>query len=117
MFSIFNKAPSEFKEERSCSPIAVAVNVGDNKLIDTLLNYMVNVNMEQGLDVRRKVAGKASAKVNTKKTTPLQFACSLGLYSVVGRLLREGANPNLINILDKPSKENKHNNKNNKLAI
>lgn len=31
-----------------------------------------------------------------RKKTPLQYACSLGLFTIVARLLKEGANPNLV---------------------
>jgi hypothetical protein len=97
-FSMFNQNVSEFKEDKVCSPLAIAVNVGDMKIVDALLNYMRGFNIEFGLEVSNQTkAVKSNAYTTLKKTTPLQFACSLGLYTIVGRLLKERANPNLLN--------------------
>ena len=39
---------------------------------------------------------KSNVFASIKRKTPLQYACSLGLFAIVGRLLKEGANPNLV---------------------
>ena len=39
---------------------------------------------------------KANIFSASKHKTPLQYACSLGLYLIVARLLKEGANPDLL---------------------
>ena len=39
---------------------------------------------------------KANLHQNSRRRTPLQYACSLGLFQIVARLLKEGANPDLI---------------------
>ena len=38
--------------------------------------------------------------------TPLQYACSLGLFQIVARLLKEGSNPNLLDDWDGRDKIN-----------
>ncbi|CDW86950.1 ankyrin repeat protein [Stylonychia lemnae] len=67
-FGMFVNSVDKSKESKMISPIAVAVNVGDYEMLDDLLNL--------------------------RKKSPLQYACSLGLYQIVERLLQEGANPN-----------------------
>jgi len=39
---------------------------------------------------------KSNIFASTRLKTPLQYACSLGLWEITARLLLEGADPNLV---------------------
>ena len=95
---MFKKDLEELKEEKTCSPLAIAVCVGDLKLVELLLVYLSHVELEYGLRVNMKSSPLllANQQQNCRLRTPLQYACSLGLFQIVGRLLKEGANPNLL---------------------
>lgn len=97
-FSMFSKEIDLKREDRSCSPLAIAVNVGDIRLVELLLTYLSHVQVENGLTIQAKSGAimKANIFSSSKHKTPLQFACSLGLYLIVARILKEGANPDLL---------------------
>ena len=48
-FSMFKKDIGEFMESKVCSPLAIAVCSGDLKMVELILAYMTNVDMEFGL--------------------------------------------------------------------
>lgn len=81
-FKMVNKAG----EEIFVSSIALAVNVGDYSMLDSLLNHLKNVNIDEGIEAK---SGDQSANfvLKIRRTSPLQFACNLGLYKIVDRLL------------------------------
>lgn len=85
-------------EERTCSPLAVAVNVGDIRLVSLVLRHLSHIDIERGLTVKAKqnAVMRANIFTSTRLKTPLQYACSLGLSEIVGKLLKEGADPNLV---------------------
>ena len=95
---MFKKDIIEQKEEKTCSPLAIAVCVGDLKLVELLLVYLSHVDVEYGLRVNMKSSPLllANQHANSRLRTPLQYACSLGLFQIVGRLLKDGANPSLL---------------------
>jgi hypothetical protein len=69
---MFNANVGEFKEDKVCSPLAIAVNVGEMRIVDALLNHMKNLNVEFGLEVTNNTkAVKSNAYTNLKKSTPL----------------------------------------------
>jgi hypothetical protein len=53
---MFHQQVDKAKEQKLISPIAVAVNVGDPELLEILLDNLKNVNIEFGLERRRKSA-------------------------------------------------------------
>ena len=55
-FAMFHHQVDKAKEQKLISPIAVAVNVGDPELLEILLDNLKNVNIEFGLERRRKSA-------------------------------------------------------------
>eukprot|EP00347_Sterkiella_histriomuscorum_P003332 403364693 len=95
-FGMFMHSIDKNKESKMISPIAVAVNVGDYELVDDLLNYLQNINIEFGIETRMKTQTilRQNQQNTVRKKSPLQYACSLGLYQIVERLLQAGANPN-----------------------
>ena len=95
---MFKKDIIEQKEEKTCSPLAIAVCVGDLKLVELLLVYLSHVEIEYGLRVNMKAGTLllANQSAASRLRTPLQYACSLGLFQIVGRLLKDGANPSLL---------------------
>ena len=97
-FSMFNAEANKFKEEKTCSPVAIASCVGDLRMLDVILAYMQNVEIEYGLEVCNKTQAllKSNIFASVKRKTPLQMACSMGLFAIVARLLKEGANPDLV---------------------
>lgn len=80
-------------EEIYVSVIALAVNVGDYGMLDSLLSYLNNINIDEGIEAKPRHQHEGQP-IKIRRTTPLQFACNLGLYKIVDRLLKEGANPN-----------------------
>ena len=53
---MFKKDIGELKEEKTCSPLAIAVCVGDLKLVELLLTYLSHVDLEFGLRVNMKIS-------------------------------------------------------------
>ena len=74
------------------TPIALAVNVGDYAMLDSLLNHLKNIKIDEGLEAKSPL--KTGSPPLLRRTSPLQFACNLGLFKICERLLKEGANPN-----------------------
>lgn len=69
---MFNANVGEFKEDKVASPLAIAVNVGDMRIVDALLNHMSDLNIEFGLEISTSnKAVKSNAHTNLKKQTPL----------------------------------------------
>ena len=61
-------------------------------MVTSLLNFLRQVNIEEGIEAKSKTS--KSGVLQVRRTSPLQFACNLGLYKLVDVLLKEGANPN-----------------------
>lgn len=80
-------------EEIFVSITALAVNVGDYAMLESILTTFKNVNIDEGIEAKFKDQ-KDNNIVKIRRTSPLQFACNLGLYKIVDRLLKEGASPN-----------------------
>lgn len=80
-------------EEIFVSIIALAVNVGDYAMLESILSTFKNINVDEGIEAKFKDQ-KDNMVVKIRRTSPLQFACNLGLYKIVDRLLKEGADPN-----------------------
>ena len=80
-------------EEIFVSVLALAVNVGDYAMVESILAHLKNVNLDEGIEAKFKDQ-KDNMVVKIRRTSPLQFACNLGLYKIVDRLLKEGASPN-----------------------
>ena len=59
---------------------------------------MSEVEVDFGLETKSRTAAplKTNQHKNARRRTPLQYACSLGLFQIVARLLKEGANPDLL---------------------
>ena len=100
---MFKRDVGELRQEKVCSPVAIAVSTGDPKMVDILLTHLNEVDIESGLTVTSKapVHVKSNVFVTQRHRTPLQYACSLGLFQVVARLLKEGANPNLMPVKER----------------
>ena len=88
-FKMVNKSG----EEIFVSAISLAVNVGDYQMLDSILTHMKNINIDEGIEAK-PIDQSDNLILKIRRTSPLQFACNLGLYKVVDRLLKEGANPN-----------------------
>lgn len=51
---MFNRNLGELREEKVCSPLAIAVSIGDPQLVVTLLTHLHDVDVEMGLQVQTK---------------------------------------------------------------
>ena len=51
---MFKRDLGELREEKVCSPLAIAVCIGEPKLVDTILSHMHEVEMEFGLETTSK---------------------------------------------------------------
>ena len=72
-------------------------------MLDSLLNYLQNIKIDEGVQTRAldpPIHKNRGHKQLVKRKSPLQYACSLGLYTIVDRLLQEGANPDGLNGVD-----------------
>lgn len=72
------------------SPIGLAANIGDYGIMDALLQYLQNVKIDTGLYAKALNAPIINNRQNrqlVRRVSPLQYACSLGLYKIVERLL------------------------------
>lgn len=81
-FSMFRRDLGELREEKVCSPLAIAVCIGEPKLVDVVLTHMNEVELEFGLQTSIKTPAplKTNLHQNSRRRTPLQYACSLGLF-------------------------------------
>ena len=48
-FSMFKRDVSEVREEKVCSPLAIAINGGDPRMVEVLLQHLVDIDIEFGL--------------------------------------------------------------------
>ena len=105
-FTMFKRNVVELKEEKVCSPLAIAVNTGSPLMVEALFGGLHGIEVDFGLEVTGKHPVQLHSQTNVyskiRRRTPLQYACSLGLFQIVARLLKEGANPNIL-----PLKERK----------
>lgn len=72
-------------------------------MLDSLLNYLQNIKIDEGVQTRAldpPIHKNRGHRQLVKRKSPLQYACSLGLYTIVDRLLQEGANPDGLNGVD-----------------
>lgn len=51
-FSMFRRDVGELREDKVCSPLAIAVSVGDANLVEVILGYLRDLDIEEGLVVR-----------------------------------------------------------------
>jgi hypothetical protein len=82
-FKMHNQSINQSREEIFVSPIALAVNIGDYALLDSLLEYLKNIQINNGLEARTLNPPIINNKLNKtviRRRSPLQYACSLGLY-------------------------------------
>ena len=49
---MFRKDLGELREEKTCSPLAIAVSIGDENLVQVLLGYLRDLDIEEGLHVK-----------------------------------------------------------------
>ena len=70
---MFKRDLGELREEKVCSPLAIAVCIGDAKLVDAILCYMSEVEIEFGLNRTSKtpVPLKTNLYQNLRKRSPL----------------------------------------------
>lgn len=69
---MFNKNVRFKREEVLVSPIALATCIGDYSMLEALLGYLTNVNVDRGLYARalnQPIMGKAKSVV--RRTSPL----------------------------------------------
>lgn len=71
----------------------------------SLRTDLTNANLEFGLEIRRKAQSilRQNQGNQVKKVSPLQYACSLGLYNIVEMLLQAGAKPDGLNLNERQS--------------
>ena len=60
---MFSKELDLKREERCCSPLAIAVNVGDIKLVELILAYLSPIEIENGLTISAKVGAIMEANI------------------------------------------------------
>lgn len=53
-FSMFKKDMRELKEEKVCSPLAIAVNTGSPQMVESLFNGLHGIEVDFGLQVTSK---------------------------------------------------------------
>jgi len=69
-------------------------------MLDSILGYLKNIKVDEGLQARSlnpPIQKTRNQRQVIRRKSPLQYACSLGLYQIVDRLLQEGANPDGLN--------------------
>ena len=95
-FKMFHQNVNKQREEIFISPIALAVNIGDYAMVDSLLNYFKNLKIEEGIHAKSLTPSVVvkNQKLTIRRFSPVQYACSLGLFTILDRLLHQGANPN-----------------------
>ena len=74
------------------SPLYMAVATGSVEALSILIDEIVDLNIEQGIEIKKRIKNDNEFKVSKveniiKKRTPLQLACALGLYKLVELLL------------------------------
>jgi len=70
---IINKDTDLTSQERVCSPLAIAVNVGDLRLISIVFTYLCQIEISRGLVVKAKENSKLKANIfqGTRMHSPL----------------------------------------------
>ena len=53
-FTMFKRDIGELREEKVCSPLAIAVCIGEPRLVDAILSHMSEVEIEFGLNTKSK---------------------------------------------------------------
>lgn len=82
-FKMFHSSVNKSREEIFVSPIALAANIGDYAMLDSILGYMKNIKVDEGLQARAlnpPIQKTRSQRQVIRRKSPLQYACSLGLY-------------------------------------
>ncbi len=70
---MFKRDLGELREEKVCSPLAIAVSVGEPKLVEVLLTGLNELEIEVGLEVTSKASAhlKANVFTNRRRRSPL----------------------------------------------
>lgn len=100
-FKMVNNGLRISREDVFVSILALAVNVGDYGMLDAVFHYLDKINVELGLQAKalnKPIINNRSKKQLMRRVSPLQYACSLGLFQMVDRLLAEGANPDGVGV-------------------
>ena len=53
-FQMFQRNINELSEEKVCSPLAIAVNIGEPRLVDVIISGLHGVDVEFGLQITSK---------------------------------------------------------------
>ena len=53
-FSMFKRDINELREEKVCSPLAIAVNSGEPRLVEVIISGLHGIEIEFGLQVTNK---------------------------------------------------------------
>ena len=61
---MFKRDIVELREEKVCSPLAIAVSTGAIKLVEVLLSHLNEVDIEQGLVVTQKTPVRLKANLH-----------------------------------------------------
>jgi len=79
---MFKRDVGELREEKVCSPLAIAVSIGEPRLVEVLLTSLNELEIDVGLNVTSKapVHLRSNVFTNQRRRSPLQYACSLGLF-------------------------------------
>lgn len=72
-FSVISKDSDLTAEDKVCSPLAIAVNVGDLRMVSIILKYLCQIEINRGLVVKAKENSKLKAKLfqSTRLKSPL----------------------------------------------
>lgn len=70
---MFKKDLGELREEKMCSPLAIAVCTGDARLVATLLTQLNDVEVDFGYEVTQRTPAplRTNMFANKRKRTPL----------------------------------------------
>ena len=97
IFGMYQDGVRVTREDVSLTILSLAVNVGNYHNVRAIMFYLETYEIERGYVSKALNApylNNKSGRQMVRRISPLQSACSIGLYKIVEVLLSEGADPN-----------------------